>query len=755
MIRRTAAKQMRLFRNLSIRGKLLVVIMVAALFTMMITGVTLSVYQYYLFQGWLVQNMEYQADITGSNSISALMFRDRKDASKVVGALMKVDVLTGAALYLPNGEKFAGWVCAGCREMPETIPDWQGLREFDDHFMLVRKIMLGDMQAGSIVIRSTKKERELFLQKSILAIGILLCPVTLITLFLSTWLRKIISGPVESLAAVTREISRKQDYSIRALRQGNDEIGMLTDFFNVMLDQIEKSDRELRRQDILLRSIINNTSALILLKDLEGEYIMANRRFLELFELDEQELYGKSDASIFPQGLASLFHDRDMEVVRYGIALEGEETLPVGDKVFTYITSRFPLHDSSGQIYAVCTIFTDITERKDYEVKLKEMGIYLSSVFNSMPSAMIGLDESGAVTRLNSKAEELLETTMDMARDKRFVDIIPMFSEYAEDFERAVAIDDVGKISMTTGMAEGRERYYEATVYPLKSGGISGAVIRIDEVTEHVHMQEMMIQTEKMMSVAGLAAGMAHEINNPLGIILQAVQNIRRRIDPDLAVNMKFAEQAGLDLDALAEYFEQRMIPVMLDDVQQAGERAADIVANMLQFSRHTESRWQEADPVDIVEQAIELAGKDYDLKKKFDFRHIKIIKEFDSNIPKVRVSITEIEQVLLNLLKNAAQALAEKDIADPLITLRMINEGHSLKIEVEDNGPGIPQDIQKKIFEPFFSTKPPGTGTGLGLAVAYMIITQNHRGQMMVRSIHGKGTCFTIILPFEYGDKI
>jgi signal transduction histidine kinase len=144
----------------------------------------------------------------------------------------------------------------------------------------------------------------------------------------------------------------------------------------------------------------------------------------------------------------------------------------------------------------------------------------------------------------------------------------------------------------------------------------------------------------------------------------------------------------------------------------------------------------------------VELAANDYDLKKKYDFRSISIIKDYE-DIPQVSMVSLEIEQVLLNLLKNAAQAMiANPTDRRPSITLRLRREDRYAVIEVEDNGPGMTEDIRRRVFEPFFTTKEPGVGTGLGLSVSYMIVTQNHKGLMEVQSTPGRGTVFKVSLP-------
>jgi len=271
-------------------------------------------------------------------------------------------------------------------------------------------------------------------------------------------------------------------------------------------------------------------------------------------------------------------------------------------------------------------------------------------------------------------------------------------------------------------------------------------------VTEKIRIEKLLIENEKMKSIGGLAAGMAHEINNPLAIIANALQNTIRRFDPSRKKNTDSAEQIGIDLYKLSEYLHERKITAFLDNSKEACLRAADIVKNMLMFSRKSNSELSRVDLIELMENSIKLGSSDYDMKKKYDFKFIDIIREYDHELPKVLCFRSEIEQVLLNLFKNAAQAMEVIDEGDfkPQLHVRLIKEENHARIEIENNGPIIPRDIKKRIFEPFFTTKPAGIGTGLGLSVSYMIITQNHNGTMEVESEPGRSTNFIIRLPLE-----
>jgi signal transduction histidine kinase len=328
---------------------------------------------------------------------------------------------------------------------------------------------------------------------------------------------------------------------------------------------------------------------------------------------------------------------------------------------------------------------------------------------------------------------------------------LPQFATYLDELRNAIHDRQPRSLEKVETRTDGERRYANVLVFPLIANGITGAVIRVDDVTERVRLEEMMIQAEKMVSVGGLAAGMAHEINNPLGAIIQGAQNIERRLSTNLPVNVTVAEELGLSIELMRRYLDQRDIFKFLTGIRESGERAARIVSNMLQFSRRSQAQFQPTALDELLDRAVELASNDYDLKKRYDFKHIEIVRDYAPGLPSVPLSVTEIEQVFLNLLKNSAHALLNRaNSAPPRIILRTRRESDWAIIEVADNGSGMEESARKRVFEPFFTTKEVGVGTGLGLSVSYMIITNNHKGAIAVESAPNQGTTFTIRLPLE-----
>jgi len=398
----------------------------------------------------------------------------------------------------------------------------------------------------------------------------------------------------------------------------------------------------------------------------------------------------------------------------------------------------------------------EVQVRSKIEKKLTGFQNYLNSIIDSMPSALIALDEQLYVTQWNQEAGALSGTPLDEALNQPiFLAFAPMKS-FLPQIKQTVERHTVTKIERVTWVKGDESRHYALTFYPLTGGAGRGVVIRIDDITQRLSLEEMMVQSEKMLSVGGLAAGMAHEINNPLGAILHNVQNIRRRLSPDLPKNLEQAEQDGVELTAVNQYLNAREVPKLLDGIQQAGARAAKIVSHMLSFSRRSNREMAPCDLPALIDQAVEIASNDFDLTIGFDFKGQNITRQFDPELGPVPGTANELEQVLLNLLKNAAQAIHQRpeDSEPGRITLRTRLNPPWAEIQVEDNGIGMSESVRKRTFEPFFTTKEIGQGTGLGLSVSYFIITNNHKGQMEVQSTLGQGTCFTLRLPLA-GSQI
>ncbi len=419
-------------------------------------------------------------------------------------------------------------------------------------------------------------------------------------------------------------------------------------------------------------------------------------------------------------------------------------------------------------------VISDISERKKAEMQLKKIEQkqaeehlenvrhkeresallsarnYIENVLDSMPSLLVSVDEGDLITLWNIQAEKVTGITKDNAIGKSLKIVLPYLENVMEDVHEAMRTREIMSSVKRVHVIDSMTHYEDLTIFPLVSNGVDGAVIRVDDVTERVKLEQMMMQSEKMISVGGLAAGMAHEINNPLAAVLGYTQNIKKRLFDELDKNSEMARQCDLNLANMREYLELREVPLMLDGIQESGVRAARIVKNMLTFSRKNSIIFHKCNIANLLDKSLELIRSDYDLKKTYDFKKIAIHREYDSNMPLVYCDGNQIQQVFLNLLKNGAEAMfdVEHKTESPRFVLRTAAKNGMAIVEIEDNGPGMSPNIAKRVFEPFFTTKPVGKGTGLGLSVSYFIITEHHGGNIEVFSKIGKGSRFVITLP-------
>ncbi len=288
----------------------------------------------------------------------------------------------------------------------------------------------------------------------------------------------------------------------------------------------------------------------------------------------------------------------------------------------------------------------------------------------------------------------------------------------------------------------------------LKEIGLNGkthvqAVVR--EIAGRGRTHEEMIYKEKMMMVGGLAAGVVHEINNSLGGILQNIQIMKNRVSVDLPQNRRTAKECRASLESIRGYMEKRGLFRMMNAIMKSGVRAARIFDNLLTFSRGMESHSVPRDLRELLDQTVALAKNDFNLKMRYDFRQIEIVREYDPAMPNVPCKGTNIQQVFFTILKNGAHAMTagmnqEGGADKPRFVLRVRPDGDMARVEIENNGPGIDEEAQKRQFERYFTGD--GFGTDLGMKVSNRIITEDHFGEITVDAPSGKGSRFVITLP-------
>ena len=654
--------------NLPVGQKLLAALLVLLTTVLLVANLTFISAAYWISQESMApQALQSIGRLVSNPALAAEALESPTKAEALLNELTSYSPLRAAALYDGEGNRLAQMQHGDRLHLPDHyrhIEAWR-LTEFRSNQIIT--LPRGTQPSGHLLLVASSELPVAFYTGTLTAsLGILIFSV-LLWLVIARQIKRLITRPIHELEELSRQVTREENYALRAGRGNRDEIGSLAEAFNTMLSRIEAREQQLKRA-----------------RD------------------DSQAAYDQA------QGLA-------------------EETRHTNRK-----------------------LELEVQVRSKIEKKLTGFQNYLNSIIDSMPSALIALDEQLYVTQWNQEATALSGTRLDEALNQPVFLAFQPLKPYLPQIKATVEQHTVERIERVTWIKDDEPKHYALTFYPLMGGAGRGVVIRIDDITQRLSLEEMMVQSEKMLSVGGLAAGMAHEINNPLGAILHNVQNIRRRLSPELPKNLELAEQVGIELETVNRYLQGREVPQLLDGIQQAGARAAKIVTHMLSFSRRSNRQMAPCDLPALIDQAVEIAGNDFDLTIGFDFKGQAIIRQFDPQLGPVPGTANELEQVLLNLLKNAAQAihLREDDSEPGRIILRTRLNPPWAEIQVEDNGIGMSENVRKRTFEPFFTTKEIGQGTGLGLSVSYFIITNNHKGQMEVHSTLGQGTCFTLRLP-------
>ncbi|WP_445577012.1 Histidine kinase [Pseudomonas sp. E141] len=654
--------------NLPVGQKLLAALLVLLTTVLLVANLTFISAAYYISQESMApQALQTIGRLVANPSLIADALQSPQTAQRLLDELNSYAPLRAAALYDGEGARLAQLQQGEKLKLPDHYRHMQAWQASEFRSNQVITLPRPGTAPGHLLLVASSELPTAFYTGTLTAsLGILIFSV-LLWLVIAQQIKRLITQPIHQLEELSRQVTREENYSLRAARGNHDEIGSLAEAFNTMLSRIEAREQQLKRA-----------------RD------------------DSQAAYDQA------QGLA-------------------EETRHTNRK-----------------------LELEVQVRSKIEKKLTGFQNYLNSIIDSMPSALIALDEQLYVTQWNQEASALSGTRLDEALNQPIFLAFEPLKPYLPQLKQTVEQHTVAKIERVTWTKDDEARHYALTFYPLMGGAGRGVVIRIDDITQRLSLEEMMVQSEKMLSVGGLAAGMAHEINNPLGAILHNVQNIRRRLSPELPKNIEQAEQLNIELQRVNLYLQSREIPQLLDGIQQAGARAAKIVTHMLSFSRRSTRQMAPCDLPALIDQAVEIAGNDFDLAIGFDFKGQAIIRQFDPNLGPVPGTANELEQVLLNLLKNAAQAIHQRqDDSEPgRIILRTRLNPPWAEIQVEDNGIGMNENVRKRTFEPFFTTKEIGQGTGLGLSVSYFIITNNHKGQMEVQSAPGQGTCFTLRLP-------
>lgn len=374
------------------------------------------------------------------------------------------------------------------------------------------------------------------------------------------------------------------------------------------------------------------------------------------------------------------------------------------------------LMETMAQLAAITVEHHKVQEEKTL---LRKM---MANIIDSMPSVLIGVDANGRVTQWNKEAEKLTGVPPQSALGGKLGEIYPYFqAQVLEEINHALLCREIKPNLKNTRHIDGETLYEDITVYPLSSNGIEGAVIRIDNVTERVQLEEVIIQADRMMSIGVLAGGIAHDFNNILVAILG---------------NLSLAAQY---LDRETKAFE------LVQKAEDASFRAKGLANQLLTFAKGGEPVRRVMTLETLIKESAQFMLAGSKLRSHYSF---------PENFWPVNVDPDQISQVVQNLVVNAKQAMADGGVIDIRCAnlVRgapdfppLLEADRCIAVTIRDYGVGIPDEIHAQLFDPYFSTKQ--TGSGLGLAVCYSVINR-HGGYIATRKVEGDGAAFVFHLP-------
>ena len=348
--------------------------------------------------------------------------------------------------------------------------------------------------------------------------------------------------------------------------------------------------------------------------------------------------------------------------------------------------------------------------------RYQELHQFNSRILKSANLGIYTIDAGMRVTSWNPRMEELSGVSEEDALGNDLFRLFPVLEEegFADRVRRVLQRGIPEKVRLAHRNMKGELRFQKRRLAPLKDGDrTTGVVVIVEDITEFKRLLEQTIQSEKLAEVGRLSAGIAHEVNNPLAVISYAAQLLLRE------------EELPPFQKELAERIDSEV------------DRLKTLTGSLLSFSRAKEMVRRETDLNEVLRDVLRLVR--YELN-----RHAIGLEEDFAELPAIQADPNKLKQVFINLLMNASQAMPD---GGTLSVRTALVAGEEVEAVLTDTGPGIPADVRERIFEPFFSTKREGEGTGLGLYICRNIVAE-HEGRLLLESEPGQGATFRVVLP-------
>jgi len=486
---------------------------------------------------------------------------------------------------------------------------------------------------------------------------------------------------------------------------------------HVLKDITDRREAERR-----YRELFDNVQEGVFFSSAEGRFIEVNDALVRMLGYQTREELLKLDVAT----QVYVSPEQREEIVRhlheFGAVRNFEVTLCRRDGTFIHaLENAFVVRDPQGKILQHRGVLLDITEVKNFQAQLQRERDFTSKILNNTQTMIMVADTAGLISYANRRCYEAGGFDDQALVGNRLDKIISasQVKEFAEAFDASLRGMQVDNLELMIVRSNGSQGKFSINLSPMRdeTGDATSVVVLMTDITDAAMIQAKLMHTEKMAAVGQLVSGVAHEVNNPLTAIMG--------FSDLLMENPEIPASARKDLK------------VVLEEAQ----RTKEIVQNLLSFARQAPSQRQPMQINKVLRKTIALRSYD------FSNHGIEVIEQFDESLPELVADSHQLQQVFLNILNNAYDAVRNTGRAGR-IEIQTRNIGDWAEITFADNGEGI--TYPERIFDPFFTTKEVGQGTGLGLSICYGIVRE-HEGEILCWNNHDQpGACFAVRLPIR-----
>lgn len=594
------------------------------------------------------------------------------------------------------------------------------------HFHPVDDRVLGAIDVV-LSLESTDRETLAFRNRSI-AFTFIVLTLTGLAIFL--FMRRFVLRPIRKLIAGAQLIAVGGQCTRIDIDQ-DDEMGTLVHAIERMGKSISEKQSELNRQRDEYLTLFSLVPCIITVQDRNFRLLRYNQEFREKF----RPTPGDTCYHAYKGRTEKCIKCPVEDTFRTGKAYTSEETgYDANGELRHWLVTSSPIKNAQGEIVAAMEMCLDITSRKQLEADLEKSERKYQAIFRNIPNPVFVLQESDLqILDCNESVKIVYGYEKDEIIGRNFLFLFP-------DDERDAFTQKLTTRSMHDRVIhvakDGRRLFVTVRISPSEFSGQKVLLVTTSDMTKRLETEQQLIQASKMATLGEMATGMAHELNQPLSVIKTASSFIRRKMDR--------GEDVARDI-----------LNTLSTEIEGHVDRASKIINHLREFGRKPDMKLEPVDVTEILKRALDI------FSQQLKLREIEVVQYFGPDLPQVLADASRLEQVFINMLINARDAIEEKwataksaqadspqpPVQSKTITLKTYSRHDSVIAEVIDTGKGIPEGVRSKIFEPFFTTKPVGKGTGLGLSISYGII-KDCGGTITVESQTGQGTRFIITLP-------